>query len=335
MQLALAPMEGISDSLVRDLLSARGGMDFCVTEFIRVSNQPVSPRVLRRECPQLAAGGRTPAGTPVYVQLLGGEPSLVAESAARAEAMGALGLDLNFGCPARRVNGHDGGASLLRTPARVERMVRACRDRVQIPVTAKIRLGWEDASGVEDLARAAEAGGATWLTIHGRTKVQMYKGHADWAAIARARAAVRLPVIANGDLFHPMALKRCREVTGCDRFMLGRGAFRTPNLFRWLRGWDPGPASTQSNVQLLLRFAARVLEDPLAQCPERVALNRLKGWVRALGEADADFTDFFRNFKRCQSLPEAVAQLTQMGVENSRARKETKSEAHASSLRAL
>ncbi|MEM1025921.1 MAG: tRNA-dihydrouridine synthase family protein [Myxococcota bacterium] len=310
MLLALAPMEGISDSLVRDLLSEGGGMDFCVTEFIRVSSQPVSEKVLLRDCPELLHGGRTPAGTPVYVQLLGGDPDLVAESAVRAESLGAPGIDLNFGCPARRVNGHDGGASLLRTPARIERMVGACRAKVRVPVTAKIRLGWDSSEGVEDLARAAEAGGAHWLTIHGRTKVQMYRGQADWGAIARARRAVSLPVIANGDVLDPQALALCRQVSGCDRFMVGRGAFRTPNLFRWLRGIDAGPASAFARLGLLLRFAQRVLQDSRADRPQRVALNRLKGWVRAMGEADAAFAHMFETFKRQQSLAEAVSQLT-------------------------
>lgn len=313
--LALAPMEGISDAVVRDLLSDLGGMDLCVTEFIRVSHRPVTEKVLLRECPELTRGGTTPSGVPVMVQLLGGDPALVAESALRAQELGALGVDLNFGCPARKVNGHDGGAALLRSPERLESIISACRSRLRIPVSAKIRLGWEDDSGLLDLARAVERGGACWLTIHGRTKVQMYRGQADWEAIGRARAAVSIPVIANGDLFRPRDVLDCARVTGCTSFMLGRGAFRTPNLFRWTKGLDDRAWSFDACATLLQRFIARVFADPRFDRPERAALNRLKGWVRALGDRDPDFDAVFHRLKRAQTSEEAVAWLTNTPTE--------------------
>lgn len=309
--LALAPMEGISDAIVRDLLSQLGGMDLCVTEFIRVSHGPVSRKVLLRDAPELATGGRTTAGTPVMIQLLGGEPTHVAATAVRCVELGALGVDLNFGCPARRVNGSDGGAALLRTPDRVRAVVAATRRAVpdHLPVSAKIRLGWDDPDAVVPLARAAEAGGASWLTIHGRTKVQMYKGQADWNRIGQAAAAVGVPVVANGDLFDPAALEACRRITGVDRFMLGRGAFRVPNLFRWMRGLDPGPWPAARSAALLRRFVERVLADPRFDRPERAALGRLKQWVRALGEADPHFAEIFRSLKRASDLDAAQRTL--------------------------
>src|SRR5687767_14210553 len=119
MLLMLAPMEGISDVLVRDLLSSLGAMDLAVTEFIRVAHRPLTAGTLLRECPELESGGKTPSGTPVLVQLLGGDPELVAESAHIAAELGAPGIDLNFGCPAKRVNGSDGGAVLLKDPHRL------------------------------------------------------------------------------------------------------------------------------------------------------------------------------------------------------------------------
>src|SRR6185436_10216414 len=135
-------------------------------------------------------GGRTSSGVPVFVQILGGAPQAMAAAALTAVELGAPGIDLNFGCPAKRVNNHDGGASILRCPQRAEHITRAVRDAVpsSIPVTAKIRLGWADSDSVVEIAQRAEAGGAVWLTIHARTKMQMYAPPVDYMAIGRARA---------------------------------------------------------------------------------------------------------------------------------------------------
>lgn len=311
-RLALAPMEGISDAVVRALLSELGGMDLCVTEFIRVTDRPLKARVLREACPELDEGGRTPAGTPVLVQLLGSNRAALAETAAVADHLGALGIDLNFGCPARRVNGHDGGAALLRDPRRVEQIVRAVRDAVPAvrPVSAKIRLGWENPDDVVDVARAAEAGGASFITIHGRTKLQMYRPSADWRRIGLARAALSVPVVANGDVFTPADFSACVERTGCSSVMLGRGAFRTPNLFRWIRGRDPAPFTSAACAALLRRFVSRMLSAG-RHGSERGALSRLKQWSRAIGEVDEAVARCFRMLKRSGTLAEALAVLEQ------------------------
>lgn len=304
-------MEGISDFLVREQLGALGGMDLCVTEFIRVAHRPLVPEVLLRECPELRQGGRTRGGVPVIVQLLGGDPALVAESAVLAVELGAVGIDLNFGCPARKVNGSDGGAAILREPHRLTAIVgatrRACPPRVT--VSAKIRLGWDDPDDVVENARAVEAGGADWLTIHARTKVQMYKPSADWSKIAEARRAVSLPIVANGDIFTAPDLAACRAATGATSFMLGRGAFRTPNLFRWIRGLDPGPWAFGPTRALLLEFVERVLVAPCYDDPPRAALNRLKGWTGAIAEVMPEMARVFATLKRAQVLDDALEVL--------------------------
>jgi tRNA-dihydrouridine synthase C len=309
--LILAPMEGISDALVRDLLSSLGGMDLCVTEFIRVAHQPLKAETILRECPELKHGGVTPSGTPVLVQLLGGEPEHVAESAHIAAELGAPGIDLNFGCPAKKVNGSDGGAALLKSPHRLTDVIGAVRARVprHVSVSAKMRLGWENPDDVVTLAQAAEAGGAEWITIHGRTREQRYAPPADWSRIALAKEAVKVPVVANGDLFTPAELARCKAITKTHAFMLGRGAFRTPNLFRWMRGMDQGPWSFGQCAAFIERFVEAVLACPRYDEPERAALNRTKGFLSAMAEASNEAAEVFEVLKRTTKLADALQVL--------------------------
>lgn len=310
--LALAPMDGVTDGSYRETLTAlfggRSGISVCVSEFVRVLRQPVTSAVFLRHCPELARGGRTAAGVPVFVQLLGGEPRWMAEAAARAAELGAPGIDLNFGCPAKTVNNSDGGATLLKQPCRVESVTRAVRELVpaEIPVTAKVRVGWDDASPIVDIARAAEAGGASWLTIHGRTRAQLYKPPVDWAAIGRARAAVSIPVVANGDLFDLDALRACNEISGCEAFMIGRGAMGRPELFAQARGWRSDALASEEMVALLLRYIDQLLADGAG---DRSALNRLKQWLRMGAMLRADLGRWFEAIKRLQTLAEALALL--------------------------
>ena len=191
MKLILAPMEGLADFHVRRALTDSGAFDWCVTEFVRVSGTLLPPRAFYRWCPELHSGARTRAGTPVHVQLLGSDPSCMADNAARAVELGAPVIDLNFGCPAKTVNRHRGGAVLLDEPTLVHDIVAAVRRAVpaQIPVSVKIRLGNCHGDFASDNARAIEAAGAAWLTVHGRTKVQGYTPPAYWDRIAVLREA--------------------------------------------------------------------------------------------------------------------------------------------------
>ncbi|MFN9068874.1 MAG: tRNA-dihydrouridine synthase, partial [Bdellovibrionales bacterium] len=146
MILKLAPMEGVMDWVFRDLITQIGGVDQVTTEFIRVTKNLHPNKVFFRYAPELHMGSQTRAGTPLFIQLLGGEPEPMAANAHRAAELGAKGIDLNFGCPAKTVNRHDGGASLLRYPDRLHKIAKAVRSAVpqHIPVTAKMRLGFED-----------------------------------------------------------------------------------------------------------------------------------------------------------------------------------------------
>ena len=161
MTLLLAPMEGLLDFVLRDVLTRVGGVDRCVGEFIRVSGSLLPDRVFFRYLPELRNGGRTLAGVPVRAQLLGSDPASMADNAARLAQLGPEGIDLNFGCPARTVNRHGGGASLLREPERIAAVVAAVRRAVpaHLPVSAKMRLGYDDASQALDCALAMQDGG--------------------------------------------------------------------------------------------------------------------------------------------------------------------------------
>jgi tRNA-dihydrouridine synthase C len=230
--LLLAPMEGLLDHPLREVLTAVGGIDRCVSEFIRITDMLMPDRVFTRIVPELLQGGRTRAGVPVRPQLLGSDPGCLAENAAALAALKPDGIDLNFGCPAKVVNRHGGGASLLQDPELLHRIVVAVRRAVPaaLPVSAKMRLGYEDASRALDCARALASGGASELVVHARTKADGYRPPAYWERVPAIRAAVAIPVIANGEIWTPDDAERCRRVSGCDGLMLGRGMVVDPGL---------------------------------------------------------------------------------------------------------
>jgi len=232
MTILLAPMEGLLDFVLRDILTRVGGIDRCVSEFIRITDQLLPERVFIRIVPELLSGGCTPAGVPVRAQLLGADPVCLAENAARLAGLGPAGIDLNFGCPAKVVNRHGGGAALLDEPETIYAIVSAVRRAVHadMPVSAKMRLGFNDDSRAEECALAIAEGGADELVVHARTKAQAYRPPAYWERIADIRAAVQIPVVANGEIWTLDDARRCRQASGCDALMLGRGIVTDPGL---------------------------------------------------------------------------------------------------------
>jgi tRNA-dihydrouridine synthase C len=232
MTILLAPMEGLLDFVLRDILTRVGGIDRCVSEFIRITDQLLPERVFTRIVPELLHGGRTPAGVPVRAQLLGADPVCLAENAARLAGLGPAGIDLNFGCPAKVVNRHGGGAALLDEPETIFAIVSAVRRAVpsDMPVSAKMRLGFNDDSRAVECAQAIASGGADELVVHARTKAQAYRPPAYWERIADIRAAVQIPVVANGEIWTLDDARRCRQASGCEMLMLGRGIVTDPGL---------------------------------------------------------------------------------------------------------
>lgn len=234
MTVLLAPMEGLLDFVLRDILTRVGGVDRCVSEFIRVTNTVLPDRVFTRVVPELLTGGRTFSGVPVRPQLLGSDPHCLAANAAALARLEPHGIDLNFGCPAKVVNRHGGGAALLDDPELLATIVACVRRAVplHIPVSAKMRLGFNDDSRAEECALAIAEGGANELVVHARTKADGYRPPAYWSRIADVRAVIAIPVVANGEIWTVADAVRCRALSGCDRLMVGRGMVQNPGLGR-------------------------------------------------------------------------------------------------------
>ncbi|MBI2749678.1 MAG: tRNA-dihydrouridine synthase [Burkholderiales bacterium] len=225
-------MEGLLDCVLRDILTRVGGVDRCVSEFIRVTHTLLTERTFLRVMPELTNGGCTPSGVPVRAQLLGSDPVSMAENAARLAELGPHGIDLNFGCPAKVVNRHGGGAMLLQYPEQLHAIVSAVRRAVpaRMPVSAKMRLGFNDASRAVECAQALADGGAEELVVHARTRADAYRPPAYWERVNDIRLAVSIPVVANGEIWTVDDARRCRQASGCEHLMLGRGIVTDPGL---------------------------------------------------------------------------------------------------------
>lgn len=317
--LILAPMQGITDAPMRAVQAEKGAFTFAVSEFLRISLDVPSPKHFLRHVPELrqiegSDESLTGRRLPVQVQLLGGHPGRMAAGAAAACEAGARAIDINFGCPAPTVNRHDGGATLLKYPKRIREIVAAVRDALppEIPVSAKLRLGWDSIEDIYENADMAAEGGAAWLTIHGRTRVAGYRPPAHWKPIGLVRERLSIPVVANGDLWSLEDFRCCREQTGCIHFMLGRGALADPRLPYQIAtelALVPRRPETDTEFDWSAQIGrlAGFMEEFDITAP-RFVLGRLKQWLSLAGR-HGDFTAFDL-VKRAQSVEELFAILT-------------------------
>lgn len=300
MRIMLAPMEGVVDHHVRDILARIGGIDGCVTEFIRVTDQTLPYKVFFRFAPELENNCLTPSGTPVKLQLLGGKPEPMAINAIEAVRAGAKAIDLNFGCPAKTVNKSDGGACLLRQPDRVYAIVKAVRDAVptDVPVSAKIRLGYEDRTTYLENAHAVAAAGANELTVHARSKADGYKPPAYWEYIANICNAITIPVVANGEIWSIDDYHRCRAQSGCSDVMLGRGLLACPDLAQRIKaditGKEYQPLGWNEICAILFNYYQQTKPKYL----EKNCGNRIKQWLMYLRQQYPQADTFFERIKR-------------------------------------
>ncbi|KES18052.1 tRNA-dihydrouridine synthase [Gilliamella apicola SCGC AB-598-I20] len=279
-RIILAPMEGVLDYHVRQILTEINQFDYCVTEFVRVTQHKLSNRTFYRLCPELYNEGKTLSGTPVRVQLLGQSPEWMAENAIKALELGSYGIDINFGCPAKTVVGSHGGAYLLQYPDQIFNIVTQVRTAIgAMPIlSVKIRLGWDDKSRCYEIAEAIEQAGANEIIIHGRTKTDGYKAEKiDWSTIGKIKQKLTIPVIANGEIFSIADAQNCLTQSQTNDIMLGRGILNIPNLANKIR-FKHSPLNWQEVMQLLLRYAMTPIEDakPLYHSA------RIKQWLAYL-----------------------------------------------------
>lgn len=288
MTILLAPMEGLLDFTLRDILTRVGGIDRCVSEFIRITDTLLPDRVFIRYVPELLNGGRTPAGVPVRAQLLGSDPVCLAENAARLAELGPEGIDLNFGCPAKTVNRHRGGAALLDEPELIGQIVAAVRRAVpaHMPVSAKMRLGFNDDARAEACALAMAEAGACELVVHARTRADGYRPPAYWDRIQDLRRQVNIPLIANGEIWSVEDALRCREASGCHDLMLGRGIVSDPGLALAILARDRAAAGADTpasvNWSTLLPHLGSFWQLVCTHLEPRQQTGRLKQWLNYL-----------------------------------------------------
>lgn len=334
LRLSLAPMEGVTDWIMRDILTQIGGIDFCVTEFLRVTKTLHPNKIFYRHCPELLSGSKTPAGVPVIFQLLGGEPNPVAENAQRVAELGAAGVDLNFGCPAKTVNRHDGGAVLLKCPERLYNITKTVRQNVpsSIPVSGKIRLGFEDTSLFIENALALQEAGAQWITVHCRTKAQGYRPPAHWNFIPQLKKIIAIPIIANGDIDSVANFKSCYDITGETSFMIGRASLSDPFLYNKIKKFHATITQTAPTVaayknkiyvpaeeeewneieRLLVNFYLRCK----LQINGHFAASRTKQWLKYLSLKKALAVELFNKIKMYRN-PEEFEQHLVKNLKNS------------------
>ncbi len=301
MYIQIAPMEGVVDFKVRELITQIGGVDRTVTEFIRVTNQLLPIKTFFKYAPELQHGSKTKSGVPVYLQLLGSDPSVLAENAALGVELGACGIDLNFGCPAKTVNRHDGGATLLKNPERVFKAIEGVHKSVgdKVSVTAKVRLGFEDKSLHKEIAQAVDDSGATQLVIHARTRNEGYRPPAHWEYIGFMKDTVKkVAVVANGDLWNLEDYKRCVQISGVKDVALGRSIMSMPDLALQLRAFSEGQVYRTFTFAQIFEAYVMPLFLFYFEISPALATGRLKQTLKSLSRNYQEALILFEELKK-------------------------------------
>jgi tRNA-dihydrouridine synthase B len=269
--LVLAPIAGHTDSLFRQAVKSLGGCGLVVSELVSTEG------MTRHQNQTFHLTCFEDCERPVAIQIFGSDPGRMAESGAMVQEMGADIVDINVGCPVKKVVKQGGGSNLLRDLPLLERIFVAVRKAVTIPLTAKIRSGWDRASvNAIEVLKLAEGCGLEALTVHGRTRCDLFAGQADWSVIARVKEAARIPIIGNGDIFEPADAARMFRETAVDGVMIGRGVLSNPWLMRQchdhLCGDTVRKVSLEEKADFMISFLHRMAQD----IPPVVAVGKMK-----------------------------------------------------------
>ena len=269
--LILAPVAGHTDTLFRQAIKGLGGCGLVVSELVSTEG------MTRDHTRALHLTRFDPSERPVSIQIFGSDPARMAESASIVEQMGADIVDINLGCPVKKVVRQGGGSNLLRDLPLLKSIFESVRAAISIPLTVKIRTGWDRSSiNAVEVLRLAEDCGVEAIAVHGRTRCDMFSGEADWSVIARVKASARIPVMGNGDVVVPADAERMFRETGVDGVMVGRGVLANPWLLRQcfdhLAGRDIVPVALKDKADFLKSFMLRISRE----APAPLALGKMK-----------------------------------------------------------
>ena len=310
----LAPMSAVTDMPFRRAVK-RCGAGLVISEMI------ASQAMIRETRDALLRATHGPDERPISVQLAGCEPKEMAEAAKLAEAGGAAIIDINFGCPAKKVVNGYAGSALMRDELKAARILEATVGAVSVPVTLKMRLGWDDKNrNAPSLARVAEECGIRMISVHGRTRCQFFEGKANWAAVRPVKDAVSVPVMVNGDINNLDDARRALEESGADGVMIGRGAQGRPWFLRQVAHFLatgvrlPDP-STADRMDILLEHYDAILAHYGAAIGVRVARKHLGWYSKGLSGA-SEFRATANRMDDPQDVRAAVRSLFGRGIEN-------------------
>lgn len=305
-------MEGVTHPILRELIARRGGVGIVCTEFVRVTANPLGRSILKKHVVRPSVGA-------LSVQVMGNHIEQMAEATRLVTDGGADIVDINLGCPAPRAVRKGVGSAMLKDLSLLSRVLETMRKNTHLPLSAKIRAGYDDASGVVQIARAVQEAGADFITVHPRRRVDFYEGVADWRIIKILVEELRIPVVGNGDIWYAADALRIRAETGCAAVMMGRPVLRNPWIFRQVFELTQGQPPVAPDGALVLLHLEELKEALLGGYPSASALGMMKEQMRYLATTIDDGGAFLRSSLRAPTI-EALLDAARQAFENQPAR---------------